>query len=175
MPTPIELIRDRLEAAGCCPRGPQHTFTARCPAHEDSTASLSVKEADDGRVLLNCFAGCEAERVTNELGLQLRDLFTPRPPGTPRPKRKPRPRGGQPTRREIDQMLAREGYPVDRVLARYAPNYRCASSPGFWIAECKACSGELWIHAVLDEEAKPSGAATLSCENGCFKNAGRRA
>ena len=50
-------------------------YTARCPAHEDRTASLSLSEADDGRVLLHCFAGCGAGDVVAALGLSLGDLF----------------------------------------------------------------------------------------------------
>ena len=34
-------------------------WEARCPAHDDSRASLSVAVGDDGTVLLKCFAGCE--------------------------------------------------------------------------------------------------------------------
>jgi hypothetical protein len=50
-------------------------WTARCPGHEDSRPSLSVAVAEDGRILLRCFAGCEIERIVEALGLELRDLF----------------------------------------------------------------------------------------------------
>ncbi|HUO04414.1 MAG TPA: toprim domain-containing protein [Candidatus Binataceae bacterium] len=33
-------------------------FVARCPAHDDRAPSLSLREGDDGRALLKCFAGC---------------------------------------------------------------------------------------------------------------------
>jgi putative DNA primase/helicase len=48
---------------------------ARCPAHHDREPSLSVKQGDDGRVLLHCFAGCPAEAVVEAMGLSLSDLF----------------------------------------------------------------------------------------------------
>jgi hypothetical protein len=50
-------------------------WVARCPAHEDRHPSLSIRELDDGRTLLHCFAGCPVGEVTQAIGLDLRDLF----------------------------------------------------------------------------------------------------
>ena len=50
-------------------------WMARCPAHSDGSASLSVREADDGRTLVNCFGGCQAGEVVGAVGLTLSDLF----------------------------------------------------------------------------------------------------
>ena len=33
-------------------------WRAICPSHDDKEPSLSIKLADDGRVLFHCFAGC---------------------------------------------------------------------------------------------------------------------
>ncbi|WP_156762722.1 CHC2 zinc finger domain-containing protein [Woeseia oceani] len=49
-------------------------YLARCPAHDDRTPSLSVRDTGD-RVLLHCFAGCDALDVVHALGLELADLF----------------------------------------------------------------------------------------------------
>ncbi len=38
-------------------------WTARCPAHDDRTPSLSLTDTQDGKVLVRCHAGCEQERV----------------------------------------------------------------------------------------------------------------
>jgi putative DNA primase/helicase len=38
-------------------------WTARCPAHDDRTPSLSIRDADDNKVLVRCHAGCDQERV----------------------------------------------------------------------------------------------------------------
>jgi putative DNA primase/helicase len=39
-------------------------WTALCPAHDDRTPSLSIREADDNnKVLVHCHAGCDQERV----------------------------------------------------------------------------------------------------------------
>lgn len=50
-------------------------WKARCPAHDDSTESLMVKEGRDGRALLHCHAGCETEAIVRVLGLTMGDLF----------------------------------------------------------------------------------------------------
>ncbi|MEQ9335158.1 toprim domain-containing protein [Thalassobaculum sp.] len=38
-------------------------WIARCPAHEDRTPSLSIRDADDGNLLVHCHAGCDQGRV----------------------------------------------------------------------------------------------------------------
>jgi len=42
-------------------------WLARCPAHADDTASLSIGEGDDGKTLVHCHAGCSQERVIEAL------------------------------------------------------------------------------------------------------------
>ena len=59
-------------------QNPKKTGTGwicRCPAHDDGKASLSVSMGSDGRVLLKCHAGCDAESIVRAAGLELRDLF----------------------------------------------------------------------------------------------------
>jgi len=68
---PIDLVLSRLES----PKKNGKGWTALCPAHEDHDPSLSVKEGDDGRVLLHCFAGCDGAAVLEALGLTFADLF----------------------------------------------------------------------------------------------------
>lgn len=50
-------------------------WQARCPAHEDKRASLSVAAGEDGRILLKCHAGCELGDIVSALGLKASDLF----------------------------------------------------------------------------------------------------
>ena len=38
-------------------------WTARCPAHDDRTPSLSIRDAEENKVLVRCHAGCDQERV----------------------------------------------------------------------------------------------------------------
>jgi putative DNA primase/helicase len=42
-------------------------WVARCPAHDDHEPSLSLKDADDGRVLVKCHAGCTQAAVIDVL------------------------------------------------------------------------------------------------------------
>ncbi|MBL8989423.1 MAG: AAA family ATPase [Gemmatimonadetes bacterium] len=49
-------------------------YSARCPAHDDRTASLSVRTAE-GRTLLHCHAGCRPEAIVAALGMAMADLF----------------------------------------------------------------------------------------------------
>jgi hypothetical protein len=60
-------------------RGPR--WRAICPAHESRhrTRTLAVFEADDGRVLVKCHAGCDVSSIVGALGLDLADLFPPKP------------------------------------------------------------------------------------------------
>jgi hypothetical protein len=55
-------------------------WKACCPAHEDRDPSLAIREADDGRLLIYCFAGCSAAEVLAAVGLSLGDLY-PKPLG----------------------------------------------------------------------------------------------
>lgn len=50
-------------------------WRARCPSCGGRSRKLSVKEVDDGRVLVHCFGGCESLAVVQAAGLALADLF----------------------------------------------------------------------------------------------------
>jgi hypothetical protein len=77
---PIEKFLARLPDHKRSGKG----FKACCPAHEDRNPSLSISEADDGTVLLKCFAGCATEDVVAAMRLDMADLF-PAQQELPRP------------------------------------------------------------------------------------------
>ena len=52
---------------------------ARCPSHDDRTASLSIAVGDNGSVLLNCHAGCATCDVLSAVGLKMSDLWPDQP------------------------------------------------------------------------------------------------
>lgn len=66
----LDRVLSGLELVGRAGNG----YKARCPAHSDRSPSLSVREADGGRILVHCFAGCSVEAVVAELGLTMADL-----------------------------------------------------------------------------------------------------
>lgn len=73
---PISRLLSRLD--GVKPTGPDR-YAALCPAHDDKSPSLSVRVADDGRVLIHCFTGCPTSDILAAIGLEYRDLFVPDP------------------------------------------------------------------------------------------------
>mgnify|MGYP000626525288 CR=1 FL=1 len=81
MSTPIDVVLERFPDA----KGSDKTWTARCPAHEDRTPSLSISEGDDGRVLIHCHTGCSLDAVLAAVKLETRDLFPPRETTNERP------------------------------------------------------------------------------------------
>lgn len=83
-----ETLLSKLEGVK---RTADSRYLARCPAHEDRTASLSIRELADGRVLAHCFAGCSIAEVLNAVGLDMDALFPEKPAGHGKPERRPFP------------------------------------------------------------------------------------
>ena len=67
----LNVILDKLEGV----RKTNNGYIALCPCHDDKRPSLSIAEADDGRVLIYCFAGCCTKDICQALGIGLKDLF----------------------------------------------------------------------------------------------------
>jgi hypothetical protein len=59
-------VLSRLDGVRPSRRG----WSARCPAHTDTSPSLSVARGLGGRVLLRCFAGCNYSEILTALGLE---------------------------------------------------------------------------------------------------------
>lgn len=72
MANPIDQLLPRLDKVR--PTG-ANKWKACCPAHDDKDPSLSIREAEGGKVLLHCWAGCSSTDITAAIGLELRDLF----------------------------------------------------------------------------------------------------
>jgi DNA primase len=69
----IDIILSRLNKVQKTSK--LNEYKALCPAHEDKNPSLSIGELPDGRILINCFVGCESKQVLDSIGLSFEDLF----------------------------------------------------------------------------------------------------
>lgn len=64
-------------------------WKACCPAHDDKSPSLAIRDAE-GRLLLHCFGGCSTESVLSAVGLTFADLMPEQALGHHKPReRKP--------------------------------------------------------------------------------------
>lgn len=72
----IDDILPRLEKVRRT--GPAN-WLACCPAHDDSSPSMTIHAADDGRILVKCHAGCGFEEIKDAVGLGWEPWFPPKP------------------------------------------------------------------------------------------------
>jgi hypothetical protein len=76
---PINVVLDRLAAWRLRETGPDR-WRACCPSHNGKNPSaLSIGVGDGGGVLLRCWHGCHVADIASALGLDVADLFPPRP------------------------------------------------------------------------------------------------
>jgi hypothetical protein len=73
----LVTVIQRLESLKCDPHKNGDGWKSCCPAHEDANPSLSIKEGDDGKVLLNCHVGCGFKAIVKALGIDQNELFAP--------------------------------------------------------------------------------------------------
>lgn len=69
---PADTLIARLSGVKATGKG---RWMAKCPAHEDGSPSLSIRELDDGRLLIHDFGGCDPSAVLQAVNLGLNDLF----------------------------------------------------------------------------------------------------
>jgi len=106
--TPVDAVLHRLDKVK---RTAPDKWIACCPAHDDKRPSLSIREADDGRVLLKCWTGCGAAEIVSALGLSLSDLFLADRRSLADP-------GTAPVRRPFDYRDALTGIAHEATVAR---------------------------------------------------------
>jgi hypothetical protein len=158
---PLRTVYDALERHSADPRGPEHKFTARCPAHEDRSPSLSVAEGADGRALVYCFSGCETRDIIAAVGLAWADLF---PPGHRHARPSPILARPSATREPVDLVL--------QALRELGIDYRATRSPDLWVAErcpsCELCHPAIpWPLWIVREDRR----VRLICGHGCAQEA----
>ena len=69
---PINTVLSRLDKVKQTGHG---KWLACCPAHDDNSPSLAIRETDDGRVLLHCFGGCHTSDILAAMEMMFGDLY----------------------------------------------------------------------------------------------------
>lgn len=72
-----EVVLPRLEGI----KASGGSYMARCPAHDDGRASLSISTGKEHPVVLHCHAGCDRDAVLAAIGLTWDELCKPRENG----------------------------------------------------------------------------------------------
>ncbi|MBU2820332.1 hypothetical protein HF288_03120 [Acidithiobacillus caldus] len=106
--TPIDRVLRHLDGVK---QTALDKWIALCPAHDDRRPSLSIREAEDGKILLKCWTGCGAAEIVSALGLSLADLF-------PGDRRSLADHGTGPMRRPFDYRDALAGIAHEATVAR---------------------------------------------------------
>jgi hypothetical protein len=71
----LELLLSRLQKVK---RSGPDSYMACCPAHDDKTPSLAIKDTGEGKILINCLASCATEDVLGALGMDWEDVMPPK-------------------------------------------------------------------------------------------------
>jgi putative DNA primase/helicase len=103
----VDELLERFEGV----KGGNGQWTARCPAHDDRNASLTVAVGRDGQLLVTCWAGCNLEAIARAVGVDVRDLF---------PNDRDRLNGSN----GAPQSLAALALPTQRELERYVVRFQ---------------------------------------------------
>ncbi len=70
----IDLLLSRLQ--GVKKIKGSDKWVALCPAHDDKTPSLSIRQLEDSRILINCWSGgCGAIDILNSIDLNFQHLM----------------------------------------------------------------------------------------------------
>src|SRR5262249_45628856 len=76
---PIDITLQRiLLQTKAKPNQGGNGWKGHCPAHQDNSPSLSIDQAEDGTILLNCHAKCHNKAVCACLNITQADLFPAR-------------------------------------------------------------------------------------------------
>jgi CHC2 zinc finger len=70
-----DALISRLDRVKCTKPG---NWIACCPAHDDKHPSMTIRELEDGRVLVHCFSGCSVAQILACVELGFDALFPER-------------------------------------------------------------------------------------------------
>lgn len=166
MTRPIQLLWDALEQHDCNPRGQDHKFSACCPAHDDSSPSLTCKEGTQGRALTFCWAGCTLDEICAALAIDVRDLFVKEGNQTEWKKTK---------RRPIKIKLRQPTDPVIHILDMLMAaglDWYCDHRMGMWRCECPfphhgVRELSVWLVERSIDSGRENEPPLMYCAHGC--------
>lgn len=118
-----------------------------CPAHNDRSPSLAIREAEDGTILVKCFTGCSTPDVLRALDMEMHELFPRRDSDAFRASKRP---GERWVPRDVLAAIAREALIV--MLAAEAVHAGKVLAPGDLdrlaqaVGRLRAAAGEIGCH-----------------------------
>lgn len=131
----IETILGRLEKVKRTGKG---NWLACCPAHQDRSPSLTIREEPDGRVLVRCFAECAFSDIVEAVGLGWEPWFPPKQADDFKPAlRRPFPAG------DVLEALSSEAMIVAVAAANVAHGIELTAEDRerVWLANCRIQQG----------------------------------
>lgn len=142
----VQDVIAALERAGCHPKQTGDRWQAQCPAHEDSTPSLSITQGHTQDVVVKCFAGCDWKDVLGKLGLYNAPSLTVH-------------RGGKP---KLGPIVAVYDYDHHYQVVRYEPKtfrQRRPDGAGDWHWNLKGITPRLY-----HQDSLAGSEAAIVCE-----------
>lgn len=160
MNAPTETVLSVVDGARTQGAG----WIAKCPAHDDKHASLSIAEGDDC-VVLKCHAGCTYEQIMSALGLKPSDGFVPKDKDEPE---------------QVYQYVDEHGEVLFEVVRFPGKTFRQRQPDGTWgisgiprvlyhLPEVLEARGKRWIHVVegeKDADAIRAAGGVATCNMG---------
>lgn len=68
----IETLLSRLQKVKATGKS---RWMCSCPAHADKSPSMHILLSDDGKILINCKAGCDTYSILQSIGLDWEDVM----------------------------------------------------------------------------------------------------
>lgn len=135
----IDRVLGALDAHRCPPKkNGRDRWSCRCPAHDDRSASASVRIMADGWITLKCYAGCSRDSILLALGLE----WTVLAPHAREFESRRRPDGSMPPRmgkdfeeREVFRLAHAELYVAVQLLQAA----ELGELPPSWIPKLRKC------------------------------------
>ncbi|MFO1160927.1 MAG: toprim domain-containing protein [Reyranellaceae bacterium] len=143
----MTVAADIARALGCR-KSTGINFLVKCVSHDDSDPSLSLKDGDDGKLLVTCFAGCDRLDILAEL--RRRGLLDDGRDHRRRHDRPaPRPRPAKPSAQTIDGVELPDAETLQKIARTIDRSKPLKGNLGArWLRDIRDLEPDL-----LDEEA----------------------